>query len=132
MVLVSLWFLIIGCTQEDRCEMDIKMIGIWSFFIGLVLSLVTVFVNVGEWISQVLIILGILAGFFHHKIKEELVTLGIIYLALAAVAGSMGDLIALGPFISDIAAVWVGFVGPVVLTAFLIWGGAFLMVNKKS
>lgn len=112
--------------------MEIKMIGIWSFFIGLVLAVVSVFVNLGEWISQVLIILGILTGFFHHKLKDELVSLGIIYLALAAAAGSMGDLIALGPFISDIAAAWVGFLGPVVLIAFLIWGTPFLMVNKKS
>lgn len=112
--------------------MEIKMIGIWSFFIGLVLAVVSVFVNLGEWISQVLIIFGILTGFFHHKLKDELVSLGIIYLALAAAAGSMGDLIALGPFISDIAAAWVGFLGPVVLIAFLIWGTPFLMVNKKS
>ena len=112
--------------------MDTKMIGTWSFFIGMVLALATVFVNLGEWISQVLIILGILAGVFHHKIKDELVPLGIIYLALAAAAGSMGDLIALGPFISDIAGAWVGFLGPVVLIAFLIWGTPFLMVNKKG
>jgi len=112
--------------------MDTKMIGIWSFFIGMVLAVATVFVNLGDWIYQVLIILGILAGFFHHKIKNEIVTLGIIYLGLNAVSVSMNDLIAVGPFISDIVAAWVRFLGPVVLTAFMVWGGAFLMVNKES
>ncbi len=112
--------------------MSTKTIGTWSFFIGMVLAVATVFVNLGEWISQALIILGILAGFFHHKIKNELIALGVIYLGLVAASGSMGDLIALGPFISDIVAAWVSFLGPVVLTAFMIWGGAFLLVNKEN
>ena len=112
--------------------MDTKLIGTWSFFIGMVLAVATVFVNLGEWIHQVLIILGILAGIFHHKIKNELVTLGIIYLGLALASSSMGKLIAVGSFISDIVAAWVSFLGPVVLTAFMIWGGALLMVNKEN
>ena len=112
--------------------MDTKTIGLWSFFIGMVLALTTVFLNLGEWASQVLIILGLLAGFFHHKIKDELLSLGVIYLALSAVANSANDLIALGPFISNIATAWVSFLGPVVLVAFMVWGGAFLMVNKES
>ena len=112
--------------------MDTKMIGTWSFFIGMVLALATVFVDLGEWISQLLIILGILAGFFHQKLKDELVTLGVVYLGLAAASGSMSDLIGVGPFISDIVAAWLAFLSPVVMTAFMIWGGAFLMVNKES
>ena len=112
--------------------MDTKAIGLWSFFIGMVLALITVFVNLGEWVFQVLIILGLLAGFFHQKIKDELLSLGVIYLALATVANSANELIAFGPFISGIAAAWVSFLGPVVLMAFMVWGGAFLMVNKES
>ena len=112
--------------------MNTKMIGTLSLFIGMVLAVATVFVNLGDWIYQVLIILGILAGFFHQKIKKELVPFGIIYLGLAAVSGSMGDLILFGPYISDIVAAWVRFLGPVLLTAFMIWGGAFLMVNKEN
>ena len=112
--------------------MNTKAIGLWSFFIGMVLALITVFINLGEWSSQILIILGLLAGFFHHKIKDELLSLGVIYLALAAVANSANGLIALGPFISSIATAWVSFLGPVVLVAFMVWGGAFLMVNKES
>lgn len=112
--------------------MDTKVLGMWSFFTGMVLAVLSVFMNLGEWISQILIILCILAGFFHHKIKDELVPLGIIYLALTAAAGSMGDLIAIGSFISDIAAAWVRFLGPVVLIVFMVWGTPFLMVKKDS
>jgi hypothetical protein len=119
-------------TKKERFKMDTKVIGMWSFLIGMVLAVATAFVNLGDWISQVLIVLGILAGFFHQKIKDEIVSLGIIYLALAAAAGSVGDLFALGPFVSDIAAAWVGFLGPVVLTAFLIWGTPFLIVKKDN
>ena len=112
--------------------MNTKAIGLWSFFIGMVLALIAVFINLGEWSSQISIILGLLAGFFHHKIKDELLSLGVIYLALATVANSANNLIALGPFISSIATSWVSFLGPVVLVAFMVWGGAFLMVNKES
>ncbi|MCJ7626215.1 MAG: hypothetical protein MUO76_22215 [Anaerolineaceae bacterium] len=44
----------------------------------------------------------------------------------------MGDLIALGPYISDIAAAWVGFLGPVVLITFMLWGTSFLFGNKPG
>jgi len=110
--------------------MNVKMIGIWSLFVGMVLALTTVFVDLGAWITQILIVLGFLAGFFHPKIKNELITTGIIYLVLSAASGSGGDLIGLGPFIADIAGAWVDFLGPVVLAAFLIWGTPFFMVNK--
>ena len=112
--------------------MNTKMIGTWAFFIGMVLALVTAFVNLGGWVTQVLIVLGILVGFFHQKIKDEIVALGVIYLALTAVSSSMNELIAVGPYISAIVAAWVGFLGPVVLTALMVWGGAFLMVNKNN
>ena len=49
--------------------MNTKTIGLWAFFIGMVLALLTVFVSLGSWVTQVLLLLGILAGFFHHKIK---------------------------------------------------------------
>jgi hypothetical protein len=112
--------------------MDTKKIGLWSFFIGMVLAVATVFVTLGDWVSQVLIILGILAGFFHHKLKDDLISLGILYLVLVSVAGSMGDLVAIGTYVSDIAAAWVGFLGPVVLIDFIFWGSSALFANKEG
>lgn len=77
----------------------------------MVLAVATVFVNLGEWVSQVLILLGILAGFFHYKIKNELVSLGVIYLGLVAVSSSMNNLIVIGPYITDVVAARVRFLG---------------------
>jgi hypothetical protein len=111
--------------------MDTKVIGLWALFIGMVLAMVTVFVDLGAWVTQVLIILGILAGFFHN-FKDDLVTLGVVYLGLSAAAGSMSELAAVGTIISDLVAAWVTFLGPVVLTAFMIWGGAKLVTGKAK
>ncbi len=111
--------------------MNTKIIGMWSFFIGLVLAMATVFVDLGDWAAQVLIVLGLLAGGF-HIVREDLVILGVSYLALAAVSETAGELVAIGPYISDIAGAWVGFLGPVVLIAFMIWGAPLLMVKKDS
>jgi len=107
------------------------MIGTWSFLLGLILAILTVFVNLGEWTTQGLLVLGILTGLF-HAINKEFVSLGVIYLALAATAGALDVLIAIGPFISQIAAAWVGCLGPVVLTAFLFWGGPYLIAKKDD
>jgi len=111
--------------------MDTKLIGLWSFIIGMILALANVFVSLGDWVIQVLIILGLLTGVFHFD-KNDLVPLGVIYLALAAVAGSMSELIAIGPYISGIVTAWVGFLGPVVLIALMLWGAPFLIVKGKS
>ena len=42
----------------------------------------------------------------------------------------MEELAAVGPIITDIVIAWVGFLGPVVLTAMMVWGGAKLMAEK--
>ncbi len=111
--------------------MDTKAIGLWTFFGGMVLALVTVFVNLGGWASHVLIILGLVAGFFHHHFRDNLLTLGVTYLALSVAQNSTADLLLIGPYIADITAAWVRFLGPVVLMAFMVWAGAFLISGKK-
>ena len=100
--------------------MNTKIIGLWSFFIGLVLALATAFFDIGAWATQLLIILGILTGALHFG-KEDLIPLGVIYLALAAAANSVDALAFVGPTITDIVSAWVGFLGPVVLTALMLW-----------
>lgn len=107
-----------------------KMIGFWSFFAGMLLALVTAFVNPGEWASQVLIILGLLAGGFYSRLREEMVGFGVIYLSLSLAADSASGLMFFGPIISNIVSVWVRFLGPVVLAAFMVWGAAFLMSSR--
>ncbi len=107
-----------------------KLIGFWSFFAGMLLALVTAFVNPGEWASQMLIILGLLAGGFYSKLREEMVVFGVVYLSLSLAADSASGLMFFGSIISNIVSAWVRFLGPVVLTAFMVWGGAFLMASR--
>lgn len=106
-----------------------KLIGVWAFIIGLVLAMAAVFFELPEWVSQVLILLGILVGVF-HPIRKEIVPLGVLYMALAFAASSMDELAFIGPIITDIATAWVGFLGPVVLTAMLMWGSPYLMAKE--
>jgi len=108
-----------------------KQIGLWAFLIGLVLAIAAVFLNFGEWVTQVLIILGMLAGAF-HDLRKDLVRLGIIYLALSASSSAMQNLAAIGPILTEIVEAWVAFLGPVVLTALLIWGTPLLLARKKA
>ncbi len=108
-----------------------KQIGFLSFMIGLVLAIVAVFIDLGDWVTQLLIILGILTGLF-HDIKNDVIRLGVIYLALAATAGALQNLVLIGPVVTDIVNAWLGFLGPVVLTAVLVWGTAYLFKRKKS
>ena len=111
--------------------MNTKTIGLLAFFIGIVLAVVTVFWDLGEWVIQVLIILGVIAGFF-HTFKDRLVLLGVVYLTLSAASGSMKGLAAVGVVITDLVTAWVGFLGPVVLTAMMIWGSAKLMAGDEK
>ena len=77
----------------------------------------------------VVIILGILVGVF-HPIRKEVVPLGIVYLTVVAAASSMNALPYLGPIITQIATAWAQFLGPVALTAMLMWGSPYLMAKK--
>lgn len=108
-----------------------KTIGMWAFFAGMVLALVNVFVDLGGWVTQVLLILGIVAGALHF-FREDLLTLGMAYLVLGAAAESLNELFAVGGIITEIVTAWVGYLGPVALTAFMIWGGAYLVTGRKK
>jgi len=109
--------------------MPTRQIGVWAFILGLVLAMAGVFFDLGVWAVQVLIFLGILVGVF-HPIRKEVVPLGIVYLALAATASSMDGLLFLGLIITDIATAWAQFLGPVTLTAMLMWGAPYLMSRE--
>ena len=105
--------------------MDSKLLGTWAFIVGLILALLTVFVDLGSWVQQVLIVLGILVGVF-HPVGKKFVTLGVVYLGLLATAAAMNELLYLGELITAIATAWVGFLGPVVLTSFMLWASSSL------
>lgn len=109
--------------------MKTKTIGLWAFLLGLALSMLTAFFDLGSWTVQVLIVLGILVGLF-HPIRKEFVPLGVIYLVLNTAAASADGLYLIGPFITAVAAAWTKFLGPVVLTAFLMWASPYLIAKE--
>ena len=111
--------------------MNTKTIGMWVFFAGIVLALVNVFFNLGGWVTQALLILGIAAGALHF-FREDLLTLGIAYLVLSAAATSLNELIFVGEIITKIVSAFVSYLGPVALTAFMVWGGAYLVTGRKK
>lgn len=110
--------------------MEPEKIGLWAYLIGIVLAMATVFVDMGDWATQALIVLGILVGFFHHD-SDDIIPLGLIYLVLVVAADAMSDLAVIGSYVSDLATAWVNFLGPVVLITFMIWGTPLLLVRKK-
>jgi hypothetical protein len=112
--------------------MDSKQLGLWAMFAGLVLGLVAAFVDLGAWVSIVLIVIAIIVGYFHATIRENLTAAGVIYLVLVATSASMAALPAIGPIITNIVNAWVGFLGPVMLTAFMVWGGAWLVAGRNN
>lgn len=114
--------------------MDMKAVGKWSYLVGIVLAVFSVFVDAltAPWAIQLLLILGVLVGFFHHS-ADDILTLGMIYLGLNFAADSLDAFLGpVGGFITDIAGAWVGFLGPVVLITFMVWGTPKLLgLNKE-
>ncbi len=109
--------------------MNTKQIGVWAFILGLVLAMAGVFFDLGGWGRPGMIVLGILVGIF-HPIRKELVPLGVIYLTMVTAAASMDALPVLGSIITELATAWAQFLGPVALTAMLMWGAPYLMAKE--
>ena len=109
--------------------MNTKRIGVWAFILGLVLAMAGVFFDLAGWGRPVLIVLGVLVGIF-HPVRKEVVPLGVVYLTISAAAAAMDALPFLGPIITQIATAWAQFLGPVALTAMLMWGSPYLMSRE--
>lgn len=108
----------------------LKTIGLWAFYIGLVLALANALLEMGDWMLQVLLILGIIAGSLHIPLRKNLVALGVIYFSIVIAYDVFADLLFVGEFITKLTFAWVAFLGPVVITTMLIWGGAFLFTGR--
>ena len=67
--------------------MDTKIIGFWSYLIGMILAMAPVFLDLGSWTTQTLIVIGILVGFFHHG-SGDIIPLGVIYLVLVVLGST--------------------------------------------
>jgi len=97
-----------------------KSIGKWLYLIGLLIAAVAgLFSFANTWVSLILVILGILAAVLFLD-SDDVVNFGIRFLVLAAVAGALTSIPAVGPYITGLFTGVVMFLGPVVLTLLVI------------
>jgi hypothetical protein len=96
-----------------------KNIGKWLYLIGLLVAILSALFFQNDILALVLMIVAILAGVFHGD-PDDFENIGLRYLILYAVAGSLSDFIAIGGYLTTIfgAAVW--FLGPYVLTVLVV------------
>ncbi len=93
----------------------------WFYIVGIVVAMLASVANFSaDWLTWVLMILGVLAGLFYAD-TDDLVNRGIRYLALAAVAGVFGEFIFIGPYVSALAAGAVTFLGYVLFTSLIYY-----------
>ncbi len=97
----------------------------WVYLIGMLVAVVAALAKfTPDWLTWILMLAGILVGVFFME-SSDVVNLGIRFLALMAVAGSLDKLLAVGNYLTTIFNAVVGFLGPVVLTTLVMW-----FVNK--
>ena len=97
-----------------------KSIGKWLYLIGLLIAAVAgLFSFANTWVSLILVILGILAAVLFLD-SDDVVNFGIRFLVLAAVAGALDSIPAVGPYITGFFHGVVAFLAPVALTLLVI------------
>jgi len=101
--------------------MDTKTIGKWLYWIGLAVAIIAALVGFSnQWLSLVLMVVGVLVGLFVAP-TGSLTDAVIRYLGLTLVAGALNSFIGIGTFITAIVGAVVTFLGPVLLTALVVW-----------
>jgi len=101
--------------------MNAKSIGKWLFLLGLLIAVIaSLFSYTATWLSLVLLLLGIAAAILFFDTKD-LVHMGIRFLVLAAVAGALNSVPAVGTYLTGIFTAAVAFLAPVLLTLLVIF-----------
>lgn len=101
--------------------MNAKSIGKWLFLLGLLIAVVaSLFSYMATWLSLILVLLGIAAAILFFDTKD-LVHMGIRFLVLAAVAGALTSVPAVGTYLTGIFTAALAFLAPVMLTMLVIF-----------
>ena len=97
-----------------------KTIGKWLYLIGLLIAVVTGLFSLSfSWLSLILVIIGILAAILFLD-SDDVVNFGIRFLLLAAVAGALDSIPAVGKYITGAFTAVVAFLAPVALTLLVV------------
>ena len=103
----------------------------WVYLFGLLVAVVAALANFSAtWFTTLLLLAAILVGIFYFDSKD-VVNQGIRYLVLAAVAGSLGSFIVVGPYLTSIFTAVVGFLGPILLTVLVVHFVNKYLLGKK-
>ena len=93
----------------------------WVYLLGMLVAvLVALFNFSADWLTWLLMLVGILVGIFYTD-SADVVNQGIRYLVLVAVAGVLDNFVAVGSYLTTIFNAVVGFLGPIVLTTLVVW-----------
>ncbi len=98
-----------------------KTVGKWLYLIGLLVAVVAgMFSFSAMWLSAILMIVGILAAIFFLD-SDDVVNFGIRFLLLAAVAGALNEVPAIGTYLTGAFTGAVAFLAPVALTLLVVY-----------
>ena len=98
-----------------------KIIFKWVYLIGLLAAIVAALAKFSnDWFTSVLILVAVLVGIFYFD-SDDVVNLGIRFVVLTVVAGSMDKLFGIGSYLTTIFVAAVGFIGPAVLTVLVVY-----------
>ncbi len=101
--------------------MNAKTVGKWLFLIGLLVAIVVGVLGLSmAWLTWILVIIGILAAVFYFD-HNDVVHVGIRFLALVAVKGALDVFPVVGPILTGIFTAAAGFLAPIVLTLLVVW-----------
>ncbi len=98
-----------------------KTVGKWLYLIGLLVAVVAgLFGYAAMWLSAILMLAGILAAIFFLD-SNDVVNFGIRFLLLAAVAGALNEVPAIGTYLTGAFTGAVTFLAPVALTLLVVY-----------
>jgi hypothetical protein len=98
-----------------------KILFKWVFLIGLLAAVIAGLAHfAADWFTSLLILVAVLAGIFYFD-SADVVHLGIRFVVLTVVAGSLNKLFGIGSYLTDIFIAAVGFIGPAVLTVLVVY-----------
>jgi len=96
-------------------------IGKWLYLLGILVAGVVGLIGFSaSWLSIILVLVGILAAIFFVD-TDDIVHIGIRYLVLAAVYNVLDAIPAVGPYLTGFFGGVLAFLGPVVLTALVLY-----------
>jgi uncharacterized membrane protein len=108
-------------TPKKSQSSDMGEVWKWVFVIGgLVAALAGAFGFQNNFVTWILILAGVLVGLFWRD-TDDLKGFGIRYLLLAAVAGAVNALPAIGPIVTGFFSGFLFFLGPVALATLFMY-----------